>query len=160
MKLYQFFLFLMLFLCSKLCYAEDLKAHRNVYTPKISALEAINIVKKDLPNFNVGEVNISKGKSGIKSLDIIITNYGKKITKIRLNPQTGDVLPKGYRTYYPEILISEQQGIKKVEKILPVLKVGNPWLGIDKKWKVPLILDGTVISEVLVDADSGKIIGK
>lgn len=154
------FLFFVILLWAKLCYPENFKAHHNVFTPKISANEAINIVKKDLPNFNVGDVSISRGKSGIKSIDVGITKNNKKITKIRINPQTGDVLPKGYRTYYPEVLISEKEAVLKVEKLLPNIKVGNPWLGIDKNWKVPLILDGTIIAEVLVNADNGSIVVK
>lgn len=151
-------LFFTFVLYSKFCYSENLKDNRNVYNPKISASEAITIVKKTLPDLKIGEVIVSKGKSGVKSLDVIITKNDKKITKIRINPQTGDVLPKGYRTYYPEVLITEKDAIKKVENLLPIIKVGNPWLGINKNWRVPLILNNTVVSEVTVNADNGEIV--
>jgi hypothetical protein len=149
-----------IFLCFKVSYSQSLKAHHNVYSPKVSASEAINIVKKELVNFRTGEVSVSKSKSSIKSIDVYIKNSEKSITKIRLNPQTGDILPKGYRTYYPEVLISEEDALKKVEKVLPVVKIGNPWLGVDKNWRVPLILDGSVIAEVIVNGDNGQISSK
>ncbi|MCX7769901.1 MAG: hypothetical protein N2202_02340 [Proteobacteria bacterium] len=155
-KIFIFFFCLIVFV--KFSQSQELKAHHNVFTPKVSSDEAIEIVRKNIPMLTVGSVYLSKGKSGIKSLDVPLEIKGKKISIIRLNPQTGEILPKGYRTYYPESKISEDFALKRVEEILPALKVGSPWLGIDKNWKVPLVLDGTVISEVFVNAEKGELV--
>ncbi len=133
---------------------------QKVEKPVISAEDAIRIVKNNLSKFRIGDAKTSIGKSGVKSINVSLLFENKVITDIRLNPQNGEILPKGYRTYYPKVLISENEAVNIVSKAISKLQIGNPWLSVDRKWKVPLVLNNSVIAEISVDGVNGKITGK
>jgi len=133
---------------------------QKVEKPIISAEEAISIVKNNLSKFRIGDAKISEGKSGVKSINVSLIFENKVITVIRVNPQNGEILPKGYRTYYPKVLLSESEAINIFNKAISKIQIGNPWLSVSRKWKVPLVLNRSVIAEVSVDGTSGQIIGK
>lgn len=156
MKKLLFFLFILLLNSNGFC----IEKVQKVDTPKVSAKEAMQIVEKSIKDFTVGEAYITSGKDGVKSIDVLILLKGNVVSKIRVNPQTGEILPKGYRTWFTKTLITERDAVAKVNKVLNNLKVGNPWQGVNKQWKVPFVLNGSVIAEVHVDGKNGIIIGK
>jgi uncharacterized membrane protein YkoI len=151
------FVFLQLFL---LLFFNASGFAQKVEKPVISAENAISIVKNNLSKFRTGNVKISEGRSGIKSINVSLLFEDKVITEIRVNPENGEIIPKGYRTYYPKVLVSESEAVNIVNKALSKVKIGNPWLSVDKKWRVPLVLNNSIIAEVSVDGKSGKILGK
>lgn len=133
---------------------------KDIDTPKITASDAINIVKKSLPYFKTGKTKVMEGKSGVKSINVELLLDNKVVAYIRVNPQTGEILPKGYRTYYPKVIITEESAKRNVDSILSKLQVGNPWLKVNKEWRVPIVLKNSIISEVSVDGLNGEILIK
>lgn len=153
-----FFLFLIIkILCLDLAHAKGDDKGR-LDTPQITAQQAMDNVKRILKDLGADTGQFKNSKKGDVKLEVpLIWNQGI-VAFVRLNPTTGEILPKGYRVWSPKKAVSPEEGTGIVQKIVPKLSVGNPMQSVNGQWKVPLVLNGSVIAEVRVDGKDGKII--
>lgn len=130
----------------------------DVAKPGISAEKAMEIVERELPRMRAGDGKAEQNRQGDTKVIVPIMKDKMVVAKIKVNPLTGEIIPKGYRIFTPKMDISPLEAESAVESIIPRLTVGNPWQSVNRHWKVPLVLDGTVIAEVRVDGWKGEIV--
>jgi hypothetical protein len=156
-KLSFLFIFLAVnMFCENLIYAVDLKGR--VDTPKVTAQQAMDNVKRVLPELGADTGRFTYSAKGDTKLDVPLILNGNMVAYVRLNPTTGEILPKGYRAWTPKKAVSAEDGTVIVQKTISKMSVGNPWQSVNGQWKVPLVLNGSVIAEIRVDGNDGKII--
>jgi hypothetical protein len=65
--------------------------------PTVTAEQALATVKAALPKLTAGKAFVKTGKRGEKNLEVALVLEGNIVSKIRLNPATGEILPKGQK---------------------------------------------------------------
>ncbi len=137
----------------------EYKERKEYTTPKISASEAKRAVEASRPRWRVGAVHQKQKKEGIE-VRVLIRNEEGTITKMGIDPMTGEILPRSIETHGREVLLSKEEITKKVEAILPNIVVGDrAWLGKrGRYWRIPLFWDGMLVSTVKVDTLTGKLL--
>lgn len=126
--------------------------------PTITAEQAISSVKAALPKLTAGKSFIKTGKRGEKNLEVPLILDGKIVSKIRLNPATGEILSKGQKVMAPQVLASQEQAVKIVQQAIPNLEVASVQLGKQGEWKVDLTLKKAVVATIKVHGGDGSIL--
>jgi hypothetical protein len=127
-------------------------------TPTITAEQAISSVKAALPKITAGKCFVKTGKRGEKNLEVALVLDGKIVSKIRLNPATGEILSKGQKMMVQQVLASQDQAVKIVQQAIPNLEVASVQLGKQGEWKVDLTLKKAVIASINVHGGDGSIL--
>ena len=126
--------------------------------PTVTAEQAKAAVTGALPQLSLGKPFTKQGKRGNISLEIPLMWQDKVVGRVRLNPLTGEVLVKGQRAEAQKLSVSPEQATAAAQKILPNLQVGSAWLGKQGEWKVPLLYQGAVVTEMSVHGQNGSIL--
>lgn len=138
--------------------AKGKKEKATFVAPTITAEEAIGKVKAALPNLTTGNSYVKTGKRGEKKLEVPLILDGKIISRIRLNPETGEILPKGMEIMVYTVSASPEQAVKIVQQAIPNLEIASVSLGKQGEWKVELTLKKTAVAYINVDGKTGVII--
>ena len=126
--------------------------------PTITAEQAISSVKTALPKVTVGKSFANTGKRGEKKLEVTLLLDGKIVSKVRLNPATGEIMPKGQDVMVQEVSASPEQAVKIVQQAVPNLEVASVRLGKHGEWKVDLTLKKAVVASMSVHGGDGSIL--
>ncbi|MGB9616061.1 MAG: hypothetical protein ACPL7J_01960 [Desulfomonilaceae bacterium] len=126
--------------------------------PTITAEQAISSVKGALPKLTVGKSFIKTGKRGDKKLEVTLLLDGKIVSRVKLNPRTGEILPKGQDIFAQEVSASPEQAVNIVQQALPNLEVASVRLGKQGEWKVDLTLKKAVVASLSVHGGNGSIL--
>ncbi|HOL06166.1 MAG TPA: hypothetical protein PLM23_09240 [Syntrophorhabdaceae bacterium] len=145
-------------LVATLAMAKEKKQKHSYIKPTITAEQAISNVKAALPNLTVGKSFIKTGKRGEKKLEVALVLDGKIVSKMRLNPATGEILPKGQEVFVNEVLASQEQAVKIVQQAIPNLEIASVSLGKQGEWKVDLTLKKMVVASINVHGGDGSIL--
>jgi len=148
----------MLCLIATVAMAKEKKVQGIYMKPVITAEQAISTVKTVLPKLSVGKTFIKTGKRGEKKLEVAIELDGKIVSRIRLNPATGEILPKGQQILAYEVAASQEQAVKIVQQAIPNLEVASVSLGKQGEWKVDLTLKKMVVATINVHGGDGSIL--
>lgn len=145
-------------LIATLSMAKEKKAKGSYVKPTITAEQAISTVKNALPKLTVGKSFVKTGKKGEKKLEVTLVLDGKIVSKMRLSPTTGEILPKGQETMVYETAASQEQAVKIVQQALPNLEIASVSLGKQGEWKVDLTLKKMVVASIGVNGSDGSIL--
>lgn len=133
--------------------------HKGSYIrPTITAEQAISSVKAALPKVAVGKSFVKTGERGQKELQVTLTLDGKTISRMRLNPGTGEIMPEGQAVLAQEVSASADQAVKIVQQAIPNLEVASVRLGRHGEWKVDLTLKKAVVASIGVHGGDGSIL--
>lgn len=138
--------------------AKDKKAKGSYVKPTITAEQAVSAVKTALPKLTVGKSFVKTGKRGEKKLEVTLVLDGNIVSKMRLSPTTGEILPKGQETLVYVVAASQEQAVKIVQQALPNLEVASVSLGKQGEWKVDLTLKKMVVASMGVHGGDGSIL--
>ncbi|MCX8022272.1 MAG: hypothetical protein N2745_05810 [Syntrophorhabdaceae bacterium] len=145
-------------LIATLASAKGKKEKGTYVAPTITAEQAISTVKAALPKLTAGNSYVKTGKRGEKRLEVPLILDGNIVSRIRLNPATGEILPKGLDTAVSTVSASSEQAVKIVQQALPNLDIASVSLGKQGEWKVELTLKKVVITHINVNGNTGEII--
>ncbi len=138
--------------------AKEKKAKGSAVAPTVTAEQAVATVKNALPNITAGNSYVKTGKRGEKKLEVPLVLDGNIVSKIRLNPATGEILPKGLETLAYSVSASPEQAVKIVQQALPNLEIASVSLGKRGEWKVDLTFKKAVVAHISVHGGTGTII--
>lgn len=127
-------------------------------TPTITAEQAIISVKAALPKLTAGKCFVKTGKKGEKKLEVTLVLEEKIVSHIRLNPATGEIIPRGCELLTSEALASQGQALKIVQEAIPYLDVASVQLGEKGEWKVGLTFKKAVVASIRVHGGNGSIL--
>ncbi|MCX7981717.1 MAG: hypothetical protein N2572_02255 [Syntrophales bacterium] len=145
-------------LTATLALAKGAKEKGTYIAPTITAEQALSTVKSALPKLTVGNSYVKTGKRGEKNLEVPLIYEGNIVARIRLNPATGEILPKGFETDVNSVSASPEQSVKIVQQALPNMDAASVSLGKHGEWKVGLILKKAVIAHIKVNGQTGSIL--
>jgi hypothetical protein len=126
--------------------------------PTMTAEQAISAVKAAIPKVTVGKSFVKTGKRGEKKLEVTLVLDGKIVSRVRLNPGTGEIMPKGQEVLAQEVSAAPEQAVKIVQQALPNLEVASVKLGKHGEWKVDLTLKKAVVASMSVHGGDGSIL--
>jgi hypothetical protein len=126
--------------------------------PTITAEQAISSVKAALPKVVVGKSFVKTGERGQKELEVTLALDGKTVSRMRLNPGTGEIMPEGQEVLAQEVSASTDQAVKIVQQAIPNLEVASVRLGRHGEWKVDLTLKNAVVASISVHSGDGSIL--
>ena len=126
--------------------------------PTITAEQAISLVKAALPGLTVGKSIVKTGQRGEKKLEVTLVLDGKIVSRVKLNPATGAIMPKGQDVIVQEVLASQGQAAKIVQEAIPKLEVASVRLGKQGEWIVDLTLNKAVVASMGVHGGNGSIL--
>jgi uncharacterized membrane protein YkoI len=126
--------------------------------PAITAEQAISSVKAALPGLTVGKSIVKTGPSGEKKLEVTLVLDGKIVSRVKLNPATGEIMTKGQDVMVQEVLASPAQAAKIVQEAIPKLEVASVRLGKQGEWIVDLTLNKAVVASMGVHGGNGSIL--
>ena len=129
-----------------------------VSVPVILAEQAADAVTQALPKMTVGKYWVWTGKRGDTKAKVALTLDGNIVSRIELNPATGEILAKGQDIFANEVFIDKDKSINIVRQALPNLQVVAARLGKDGEWKVELALNKAVVAEVDVNSRDGTLL--
>ncbi|MCX7965539.1 MAG: hypothetical protein N2596_02800 [Syntrophorhabdaceae bacterium] len=145
-------------LIATLASAKGKKEKGTYVAPTITAEQAISTVKSALPKLTAGNSYVKTGKRGEKKLEVPLILDGNIISRIRLNPATGEILPKGFDPMVYTVSASSDQALKIVQQALPNLDVASVSLGKQGEWKVDLTLKKAIVAHIKVNSNTGIIL--
>jgi len=82
--------------------------------PVITAEQAKSTVSAAIPKLAVGKPFTKQGKQGDIKFEVPLSWEGKIVTKMRLNPATGEILTKGQNPFVQKLSVTPEQAIKAV----------------------------------------------
>jgi uncharacterized membrane protein YkoI len=126
--------------------------------PTITAEQAISSVKAALPGLTVGKIIVKTGQRGEKKLEVTLVLDGKIVSRVKLNPATGEIMTKGQDVTVQEVLASQGQAGKIVQEAIPKLEVTSVRLGKQGEWIVDLTLNKAVVASMSVHGGNGSIL--
>ncbi len=126
--------------------------------PTITAEQAIAAAKAALPKITVGKSFVKTGKRGEKNLEVALVLDGQIVSKVRLNPTTGEILSKGQKVAAQQVSASQSQAVNIVQQALPNLEVASVHLGKQGEWKVDLTLKKAIVAGLNVHGGNGTIL--
>lgn len=126
--------------------------------PAITAEQAISSVRAALPELTVGKSIIKTGQRGEKKLEVTLVLGGKIVSRVKLNPATGEIMMKGQEVMVQEVLASQDQAAKIVQDAIPKLEVASVRLGKHGEWIVDLTLNKAVVASMSVHGGNGSIL--
>lgn len=128
-------------------------------TPTITAEQAVSTVQAALARLTVGSSIVKTDKRGEKKLEVMLQLDGNTVSKIHLNPATGEILPKGQKVLAYTVSASLEQAVKIVQQALPNLEAASVSLGKKGEWKVDITLKKIiVVATIKVDGGNGSIL--
>lgn len=131
----------------------------NLYIkPAITAEQAVSAVNNALPKLTAGRSFIKTGEQARKKLEVALVFDGKVISKMKLDPVSGEILPKGQKTLAHNVSVSREQAVKIVQQAIPSLEVASVKLGEHGVWKADLTLKKVVVASVKVRGTDGSIL--
>lgn len=145
-------------LVTTLALSKEKKGKATFIAPTITAEEALSKVKAALPRLTVGNSYVKTGKRGEKKLEVPLVLDGNVVSRIRLNPATGEILPKGFDPQVYSVSASSEQAVKIVQQALSNLDVASVSLGKHGEWKVELTLKKVIVAHINVHGNTGIII--
>ncbi|MCX7634634.1 MAG: hypothetical protein N2Z74_02685 [Syntrophales bacterium] len=134
------------------------KGQGSFTTPTVTAEQALATVKAALPRLTAGKAFVKTGKRGERNLEVALVLEGNIVAKIRLNPATGEILPKGHKVQATQVLASREQAVTIVQQAIPNLEVASVQLGKQGEWKVDLTLKKAVVASIKVHGGDGSIL--
>jgi hypothetical protein len=126
--------------------------------PTITAEQAISKVKAVLPNLTVGKRFVKTGKRGEKNLEVTLVLDGQIVSRVKLNPSTGEIMPKGQEVFVQNVSVSQEQAGNIVKEAIPKLEVGSARLGKHGEWIIDLTLNKVAVASVAVHGGNGSIL--
>jgi hypothetical protein len=126
--------------------------------PTITAEQAISSVKAALPGLTVGKSIVKTGQRGEKKSEVTLVLEGKIVTRVKLNPATGEIMTKGQDVVVQEVLASQGQAAKIVQDAIAKLEVASVRLGKNGEWIVDLTLNKAVVASIGVHGGNGSIL--
>jgi len=138
--------------------AKEDKDKRSYMKPAISAEQAMETVKAALPELTAGRAFVKTKKSGEKKLEVPLKLADKIVGKIKLNPVTGEIMPKGQKVRANQVSASLNQAHNVVEQAIPKLEIGSVRLGEHGEWEVDLTLRKAVVADIEVHGSDGAIL--
>lgn len=134
------------------------KEDRPLFTPTVTAEQAVGIVKDALPKLAAGKYWVKTGPRGDKKMNVALILDGKIVSKVEVNPTTGEIMPKGQRILVEKVTADPEQVVNRVRQAIPKLEVTAARLGKDGEWKVGLALKRGVVAEINVHSGDGSIL--
>ncbi|OPY75323.1 MAG: hypothetical protein A4E64_01954 [Syntrophorhabdus sp. PtaU1.Bin058] len=126
--------------------------------PSITAEQAVSAVKDTLPKLTAGKSFVKRGEHGKKKLEVPLVLDGRIVSKIKLDPASGEVLTRGQRVPVRNVTVSQELTTKIVRQTIPKLEVASVRLGEHGEWKVDLTLNKAVVACVSVRGIDGYIL--
>jgi hypothetical protein len=126
--------------------------------PTITAEQAIAKVKAALPQLSVGKGFVKTGKQGEKTLEVMLVHGGQIVSRIKVNPSTGEIMPKGQKVFVQNVSASQEQAGNIVKEAIPKLEVGSVRLGKHGEWIIDLILNKVTVASIAVHGGNGSIL--
>jgi hypothetical protein len=131
---------------------------RSFIKPVITAEQAITAVKAALPGITAGKTIVKTGKRGEQILDVTLVLNATIVSRVKLNPATGEIMIKGQDVMVQEVLASQGQATKVVQEAIPKLEVASVHLGKEGQWIVDLTLNKGVVASIGVHSGNGSIL--
>lgn len=148
---------LMVCLVASVSFAKDKKG-KGVYTPPtVTAEQAMAVVKDALPRLTAGSAIVKTGKRGDKKMEVPLLLDGNIVSKMRINPLTGEIMPKGVKTEATSVSASPEQAVNIVRQALPNLEVTTVSLDKQGNWKVDLALKKALVAHIKVNGTNSTI---
>lgn len=134
------------------------KEDRPLFTPVITADQAVGMVTAALPKLAVGKYWVKTGPRGDKKMNVALILDDRIVSRVELNPATGEIMPKGQRIFVEQVSADPEQAVSRVRQAMPNLQVSSARLGKDGEWKVELTLNRGVVAEINVHSGDGSIL--
>jgi hypothetical protein len=129
-----------------------------ILTPLITAQQAVEVVKATLPKLTVGNFWFWTGPRGDTKAKVALILDGKIVSRMELNPATGEILAKGQDVFINQVSADPNQAASKVREIVPNLQVSAARMGKEGEWKVELTFNNAVVADVDVNSRDGSIL--
>lgn len=126
--------------------------------PTVTAEQAIVKVKTALPNLTTGKGYIKTGKRGEKNLEVTLVHGGQIVSRVKVNPSTGEIMPKGMKVLVQNVSATQEQAINIVKDAIPKFEVGSARLGKHGEWVVDITLKQVTVASVAVHGGTGELI--
>jgi hypothetical protein len=126
--------------------------------PTITAEQAITAVKAALPGITAGKTIVKTGKRGEQILDVTLVLNGTIVSRVKLNPATGAIMPKGQEVLVQAVSASRDQAVKIVQEAIAKLEIASQRLGKEGQWIVDLTLNKVVVASMGVHGGNGSIL--
>jgi hypothetical protein len=127
-------------------------------TPTVTAEQAVSTVKTVLPRLTVGSSFVVTDRRGGKRLEVPLILDGNVVSRVRLNPATGEILPRGLDASANTVSASPDQAVKIVRQALPTLELASVSLGREGEWMVDLTLKKAVVTHIRVHGSTGSVL--
>jgi hypothetical protein len=138
--------------------AQDRRQRAADTKPAVTAEQAFSIIKNALPKLAAGKSFVRTGRRGEKKLAVTLLLEGEVVSAIRLNPATGEILPRGQEVLIYEVSASQEQAVKIVQQAIPNLEAASVRLGRQGEWKVDLTLKKMVVASMHVGGDGSILV--
>lgn len=126
--------------------------------PVITAEEALIKVKAALPNLTVGKAFVKTGKRSDKKLETNLVLKGQIVSRLRLNPLTGEILHKGQKVSAQNVSASLEQAVNIARDAVSRFEIGSVRLSRHGAWVVDLTLNKVAVASIGVDGSNGAIL--
>ncbi len=110
-------------LCASSASAQKGRRDIPVAAPVISAEQATEAVTQALPKMTVGRFWVWTGKKGDTKAKVALTLDSNIVSRIELNPATGEILAKGQDVFTNQVSIDKDKSVNTVRQALPNLQV-------------------------------------
>ncbi|MGO9572673.1 MAG: hypothetical protein ACLP5H_34590 [Desulfomonilaceae bacterium] len=127
-------------------------------TPVITAEQAVGVVTAALPKLATDKYWVRTGPRGDTKLNVALILDGKIVSRVELNPATGEILPKGQAIFVNHISADPDEAVNRVRQVIPNLQVAAARLGKEGEWKVELTLNRAVIADIDVHSRDSSIL--
>ena len=138
-------------------YAKEKKNGHPVAQPATNVDQAKAAAVAAIPKLTVGKPYTKPGKQEIL-LEAPLNLDGAVVGKVRFNPTNGEILMKGQRAMAQKLSVKPEDAGKTLQSVLPKMQAGAAWIGKDGQWKVPLLYQGVIISELRVDGKDASVL--
>lgn len=138
--------------------AKDVTHRAARVAPAITAEQAISTVQSALPKLTAGKSIVIYGQNGEIQQEVALLLDAKIVSRIRINPATGEILPKGLNIPARELLTTPAQAVTIVQQAILKLEVASVQLGKHGEWKVDVTLNKAVVTSIMIHGDNGSIV--
>ena len=121
---------------------------------------AVQTAGRARPYLSVSSSWATRGPRGEVDLKTALVYEGSAVAILHFDPQTGQVLPKGYHSWAFQQAVSAQDVAKRAQEILGNLEVlnGAEYREPEACWVVPLAYQGRIVAELRVSYDGTGIV--
>ena len=121
---------------------------------------AVQTAGRARPYLSVSSSWATRGPRGEVDLKTALVYEGLAVAILHFDPQTGQVLPKGYHSWAFQQAVSAQDVAKRAQEILGNLEVlsGAEYREPEACWVVPLAYQGRIVAELRVSYDGTGIV--